>query len=99
MLVEVDIEGRTPLIFAAMRHQGAMCKLLLERGASLEPLKAFASSMDILERSKLLDPLIAVYVAIDDGSTRAETALGLLVQMALRTNHGGNIRLKTRAHD
>src|SRR5205085_189438 len=85
--VEVDMEGRTPLVYAAVNHQEAVCKLLLEKGASTEVLKAFTKSMDINKRSKLLDSLIEE--AIAEGS-KLETALWLLVKMALGTNYEGD---------
>ena len=80
---ELDSSGRTPLAHAAVKHQEAICKFLLEKGASLEALRAFTSGMDINER-KLLDPLITK--AMDNGS-RTVTALRLLVLMALGANY------------
>ena len=85
VLVEVDINGRTPLVYAAMECREAMCKLLLEKGASVDALKAFTSGMDVGERSKLLDPLICK--AMDDGS-KSLTVLRLLVLMAVGINDG-----------
>ena len=81
---ELDSHGRTPLVRAAMKGQGSICKLLLEKGASVEALKASTSCMDINERSKLLEPLITKAM---DGS-RTVTALKLLVLTALGTNYG-----------
>ena len=43
---ELDSSGRTPLVHAAVKHQEAICNLLLEKGASVEALKAFTSGMD-----------------------------------------------------
>ncbi|RPB19091.1 ankyrin, partial [Terfezia boudieri ATCC MYA-4762] len=40
---ELDSSGRTPLVRAAMKHQEAICKMLLEKGASVGALKAFTS--------------------------------------------------------
>ena len=48
---ELDSNGRTPLVHAVENHQEAIYKLLLEKGASVGPLKAFTSGMDIKERS------------------------------------------------
>ena len=87
VLVEVDTEGRTPLVLATMKRQEAICRLLLEKGASLEALRAFTSGMDANERSKLFDPLINK--AMYDGR-RTVTALRLLVLMALGSNYGDN---------
>jgi len=87
VLVEVDTEGRTPLVYAAVNHHEAVCKLLLEKGASVEALKAFTSGMDIEERSGLLEPLINK--ATGDSSTPV-TVLRLLVLMTLGTNYGGD---------
>jgi len=84
VLVEVDTEGRTPLVYATIERREAICKLLLEKGASLEPLQAFTSRMDLNGRSNLLDSLINK--AMDNGSA---TVLRLLVKMALGTNYGG----------
>jgi len=77
---ERDSNGRTPLIHAAMKRQEAICKLLLEKGASVEALKALTSGMDLKEKSELLDqPLQS---AMNEGF-RSETALRLLLLMAL----------------
>jgi len=84
---ELDSSGRTPLVHAAVKHQVAICKLLLEKGASVEVLKAFTSGMDLKERSYILDPLITRALD-DDASSVYIAALRLLVQMALGTNHG-----------
>jgi len=84
-LEELDSSGRTPLVHAAMKHQEAICIQLLEKGASLEAMKAFTSSMDINERSELFEPLINQ--AMVEGS-RTVTVLRLLVLMALGTNYG-----------
>jgi len=91
VLEEVDTEGRTPLVYAAVHYQQAIYLLLLEKGASLDGLKAFTNSMDIHERSKILDPLLRVAMQMDnrDGS-RSATALMLLVQIALGTNYGAD---------
>jgi len=86
---ELDSNGRTPLVHAIMKHQEAICKLLLEKGACGrgEVLKSYTSGMDLKERSKLLNPLITR--ALDDGASSVYTAvLRLLVQMALGTNYG-----------
>ena len=49
IIVGVDTEGQTPLVYAIMKHQEAICKLLLEKGASIprgnEALLAHASQM------------------------------------------------------
>jgi len=86
---EVDSNGQTPLVHAIMKHQEAICRLLLEKGAcgSGEALKAFTSGMNLKERSELLDPLITR--ALDDGTPSVYIAvLRLLVQMALGTSYG-----------
>ena len=96
VLVEVDTEGRTPLVHATMKHQEATCKLLLETGASVEPLKAFTTNMDLKGRSELLDPLITR--AVDDGTSSVYgAALILLVQIALGTNYGDDNRSSGRS--
>jgi len=82
---ELDSKGRTPLIHATVKGQESICKLLLEKNASVGALKGFTSCMDISERSELLDPLINK--AIGDGS-KAVTVLKLLLLMALGTNYG-----------
>ena len=82
---ELDSHGRTPLIHATLKGQESICKLLLEKGASVEALKAFTSGMGVNARSELLDPLINK--AMGDGS-KAVTVLKLLVLMALGTNNG-----------
>jgi len=88
VLVDADTEGQTPLVYAVVKHQKAICKLLLEKGSSLEELKAFTGGMDLKERSVILDPLIRE--AIDNAyGWISVTALRLLVQMALGTNYGG----------
>jgi len=79
-LEELDSDGRTPLVHAAIRRREAICKLLLEKGASVEALKAFTSGMDIKERSGTLDHLIIKAMI---GGLRSETVLRLLVIMAL----------------
>jgi len=93
---ELDSNGRTPLIHAIMKHQEAICSLLLEKGASVGPLKAFTTGMDLKERSDLLDPLITG--ALDDGASSAYVAvLRLLVQMALGTNYGDDNRSSSQS--
>jgi len=94
VLVEVDIEGRTPLIYAVVKHQEAIYKLLLKKGTSLEPLEPFTSGMDLSRRCQLLDPLISK--AMDDG-LKSVTALRLLVQIALGTNTGDDNRSSSRS--
>jgi len=86
---ELDSTGRTPLVHAIMKHQEAICKLLLEKGAcgSSEALKSYTSGMDLKGRSELFDPLITA--ALGDGTSSIYVAvLRLLVQMALGTNYG-----------
>ena len=91
VLVEIDAEGRTPLVHATMQRQEAISKLLLGKGARVEPLKAFTSGMDLKERSELLDPLITR--ALDGGASSVYGAvLRLLVQMALWTHYGDDNR-------
>jgi len=41
-----------PLVHAAVKHQEAICNLLLEKGASVEALKAFTSGMTFTEALK-----------------------------------------------
>jgi len=83
---EVDSTGRTPLVHAIMKYQEAICGLLLEKGASVEPLKAFTTGMDLKERSELLDPLITR--ALDGASSVYVAVLRLLVLMALGISDG-----------
>jgi len=66
---ELDSNGRTPLVHAIMKHQEAICKLLLEKGACVtgEALKPFTGGIDLKEKSELLDPLITA--ALDDGAS------------------------------
>jgi len=95
---ELDSNGRTPLVHAIMKHQGAICKLLLEKGAcgSGEALKSYTSGMDLKERSELLNPFITR--ALDDGTSSVYGAvLRLLVQMALGTNYGDDNRSSGRS--
>ena len=80
---DLDSNGRTPLVHATMKRQEAICKLLVQKGASKEALKEFTSGMDIHERSELLDQ--ALKDAMNQGS---ETTLRLLVLMALGTSDG-----------
>jgi len=84
---ELDSNGRTPLVHAAMKHQEAICKLLLDKGANAAALRAFTSGMDLKERSELLDR--SLRNAMNEG-LKSETTLRLLVLMALGTNGGGN---------
>jgi len=96
VLVEVDTEGRTPLVHATMQRQKAISKLLLQKGASVEPLRAFTTDLDLKERSELLDHLITS--ALDDVASSAYVAvLRLLVQMALGTNYGDDNRSSGRS--
>jgi len=96
VVVEVDTEGRTPLVHATMQRQEAISKLLLEKGSSVEPLKAFTTDMDLKKRSELLDPFITR--ALDDGAPPVYVAvLRLLVQMALGTNYGDDNRSSGRS--
>jgi len=84
---ELDSSGRTPLVHAAVKHQEAICKLLLEKGASVETLKSFTSGMDFKAKSELLDPLITR--CLDDGSTSAYVSvLRLLVPIVFGTDGG-----------
>ena len=96
VLVGVDSEGRTPLIHVPLKCEEAICKLLLEKGASLEPLTPFTSGMDVRQRRDLLDPLISK--AMDDGS-KLVMALRLLVQIAPGTNYGDSLSMMDAAID
>ena len=80
VLVVVDATGRTPLVYATIKHQEAICKLLLEKGASVEPLKSFTGSMDLKAKSELLDQ--SLKNAMMEG-LRSETVIRLLLLMAL----------------
>jgi len=93
-LEELDSNRRTPLVHATMKRQEAICKLLLEKDASVEALKAFTAGMDTNERSELLDPLIGE--AMDDDSNSV-TVLRLLLQMALGTNYGDGNRSSSQS--
>ncbi|KAF8455162.1 ankyrin repeat-containing domain protein [Terfezia claveryi] len=84
---ELDSNGRTPLLHATMKRQEAICRLLLEKGASVEALIAFTNDMGVNERFKLFDPLIREAIGEGSGSV---ASLQLLLQMALTTNIGGN---------
>ena len=77
---ELDSNGRTPLVHAAVKCQEAICKLLLGKGASVEALNAFTRCMDPKERSELLDQ--SLENAMSEG-LRSETTIRLLLSMAL----------------
>jgi len=53
---ELDSNGRTPLVHAAMKCQEAICTLLLEKGASVGALESFTSGMTSTEKFELLHP-------------------------------------------
>ncbi|KAF8423333.1 hypothetical protein EV426DRAFT_717588 [Tirmania nivea] len=84
---ELDSHGRTPLIHATMKFQEAICKLLLEKGASVEALKAFTSGMDHKKKFEFLNASIK---QAQDYCLRSVTVVGLLVLMALGTNNAGD---------
>jgi len=58
VLVGVDTAGRTPLAHAFVKNQEAICNLLLEKGASIDALKAFTSGMTSTEKFELLHPSV-----------------------------------------
>ena len=78
---ELDSSGRTPLIHATMKYQEAICKLLLEKGASVEALKVFTSGMTPTEKFELLS--CRIHVAASGGH---KTALQLLLDMGADIN-------------
>jgi len=86
---ELDLNGRTPLLHATMKRQEAICKMLIEKGASIEALRLFTSGMNLKERSELFDPLIQETLGNGSSSAVLKTVLRLLVVMALGTNNGG----------
>ena len=53
---ELDPDNRTPLVHAVVKHQEAICNLLLEKGASVEALKTFTSGMTPTQKFELLHP-------------------------------------------
>jgi len=77
---ELDSNGRTPLVHAAVKCQEAICKLLLEKGATFEALNAFTRCMDLKERSELLDQSLESTM---NKGLRLETTVRLLLLMAL----------------
>ena len=95
---ELDSNGRTPLVHAIMKHQEAICKLLLEKGActSGDALRTFTSGIGLKGRSELLDSLIST--ALDEGASPVYVAvLRLLVYMALGTHYGDDTQSSNRA--
>ena len=84
---ELDSNSRTPLIHATVKCQESICKSLLEKGASVEALKAFTNGMDLKERFELLDQSLRNAM---NGGLRLETTLRMLVLMAVGTNGGGD---------
>ena len=74
---ELDPSGRTPLVHATIGRQEAICKLLLEKGASVEPLKSFTSGMDLKAKSELLDQPLRY--AMDAGIRSESSAKAVVI--------------------
>ncbi|KAF8423351.1 ankyrin repeat-containing domain protein [Tirmania nivea] len=83
---ELDSSGRTPLVHAAVKHQEAICKLLLEKGAKVGALKTFTSGMTFTERFELLVPsAVSMHYVVNAGY---KTILQLLSLIESRDTEG-----------